>query len=311
MLASVRAGFAAALVALFHLHRLCRRQAVPAIRSRRQRDQARSPDQDRRRTGRQSPSRRCGARPILRCQRNDFRAGMQMLGADRRGRAATTAGELAAARPRDPADPPERRPRAHRLLLERAATAAYIAYQRSGNARRGGGRAGRCSAAPSRIARSGARRSMRCGSRSTCARSPRCAPDYEQLRERSRLPPARLHGRCRRGFAARLLPVLRGAARQAHRFLAVRRGRRQRQAGAHRPRTSSSASKACKHGERYAITLRAGLPSTVQGDAAEVGRLQHLCARPQAVRALHRQGLCAAAHRPARHSGGQRQHRRR
>ena len=64
-----------------------------------------------------------------------------------------------------------------------------------------------------------------------------------------------------------------------------------------------------KHGERYSITLRAGLPSTVQRDAAEVGRLQHLCARPQPVRALHRQGLCAAAHRPARHSGGQRQHR--
>ena len=63
-----------------------------------------------------------------------------------------------------------------------------------------------------------------------------------------------------------------------------------------------------KHGERYGVTLRAGLPSSVEGDAAEVGRLQHLCARPQAVRALHRQGLRAAAHRPARHSGGQRQH---
>ena len=45
-----------------------------------------------------------------------------------------------------------------------------------------------------------------------------------------------------------------------------------------------------------------------QGNPAEIGRIQHLCARPQAVRALHRPRLCAAAHRPARHSRGQRQH---
>ena len=64
------------------------------------------------------------------------------------------------------------------------------------------------------------------------------------LRERSRLPPARLHGRCRRRLAARLLPVLRGAAGQAHRLLAVRGGRRPGQAGALGARTSSSASKA-------------------------------------------------------------------
>ena len=43
-------------------------------------------------------------------------------------------------------------------------------------------------------------------------------------------------------------------------------------------------------------------------DAAEVGRVHDLRARPQAVRALLRQGLCAAAHRPARHSGAERQH---
>ncbi len=63
-----------------------------------------------------------------------------------------------------------------------------------------------------------------------------------------------------------------------------------------------------KHGERYQITLRAGLPSTVHENAAEVGRVHDLRARPQAVRALLRQGLRAAAHRPARHSGPQRQH---
>ncbi len=45
-----------------------------------------------------------------------------------------------------------------------------------------------------------------------------------------------------------------------------------------------------------------------QGTLAEIGRVQHLCPRPQAVRALHRPRLCAAADRPARHPGGQRQH---
>ena len=45
-----------------------------------------------------------------------------------------------------------------------------------------------------------------------------------------------------------------------------------------------------------------------EGNPAEIGRVQHLCARPQAVRALYRARLCAAAHRPARHSAGQRQY---
>ena len=85
-------------------------------------------------------------------------------------------------------------------------------------------------------------------------------------------------------------------------------------AGQDKPAISANDKQLCveglKHGERYQITLRAGLPSTVQGDAGEIGRLHHLRARPQAVRALFRQGLRAAAHRPARHSGAQRQHRR-
>ena len=45
-----------------------------------------------------------------------------------------------------------------------------------------------------------------------------------------------------------------------------------------------------------------------QGDAVEVGGPHDLCARPQGHGALRRQGLCAAAHRPARHPAGQRQH---
>ena len=78
----------------------------------------------------------------------------------------------------------------------------------------------------------GGRRSMRCGSRSSCARSPTCAQHYEQLREEHGFRMLDYSRRCRRGLAARLLPVLRRAAGQAHRLLAVRRGRRHRQAGA-------------------------------------------------------------------------------
>ena len=64
------------------------------------------------------------------------------------------------------------------------------------------------------------------------ARDRRRARPVRAAARGSRLPHARLHGRCRRGLAARLLPVLRGAAGQAHRFLALRRGRRPGQAGA-------------------------------------------------------------------------------
>ena len=43
-------------------------------------------------------------------------------------------------------------------------------------------------------------------------------------------------------------------------------------------------------------------------DAVEIVGLRHLCARPQTVRAVLDLGLCAAAHRPAGHSGHQRQY---
>ena len=83
-------------------------------------------------------------------------------------------------------------------------------------------------------------------------------------------------------------------------------------AGTDKPALTTEGKQLCvdglKHGERYNVNLRAGLPSTVKEIAAEIGRVQHLCARPQAVRALHRPRLCAAAHRPARHPAGQRQY---
>ena len=162
------------------------------------------------------------------------------------------------------------------------------------------------SRAPSPTARCGGRRSTRCGFRSICARSPRCAQHTSgcaritasgcsttrsipmpprrapasssprscrasaPISRRSSPSPARTSRRCRRGEAA----LRRGA--QARRALQ-------------------------RHVARRPAVDR-------EGDAVEVRRLQRLCARPQAVRALHRQGLRAAAHRPARHPGRQRQH---
>ena len=83
-------------------------------------------------------------------------------------------------------------------------------------------------------------------------------------------------------------------------------------AGSDKPALSSEEKQLCveglKHGERYTINLRAGLPVDGEGNPAEIGGIQHLRPRPQAVRALHRTGLRAAAHRPAGHSAGQRQY---
>ena len=61
------------------------------------------------------------------------------------------------------------------FLLERASTAAYIAYQRAGKPQRGGRQPGGARPRRWRSASCGGRRSMRCGSRSNCARSPTCA----------------------------------------------------------------------------------------------------------------------------------------
>ncbi len=49
-----------------------------------------------------------------------------------------------------------------------------------------------------------------------------------------------------------------------------------------------------KHGERYYHQPARRAAVDGQGDAVEVRRVQHLCARPQAVRSLHRAGLCIA-----------------
>ncbi len=194
------------------------------------------------------------------------------------------------------------------LLLDRASTAAYIAYQRATEPRPGSRQPG--------AARPYARRpqAMAPGARfhaarARYARERRPARPIRAAAQRARLPHAGLLGRFRRRFAARLLPVLGRIARQAHRFLALRRGGGPGQAGDLGQRQA-----AMRRGPQARRALRdhAARRPAVGGarDAGEIGRLHHLRARPQAVRALFRQGLCAAAHRPARHPGAQRQHQR-
>ena len=132
------------------------------------------------------------------------------------------------------------------------------------------------------------------------ARSRRRARPVREAARRARLPAARLHRRFRLGVAARLFPVLRGS-RQARRFRAVPGAGRHRQAGAD---VGRQAALRRRPQARRALQHQSARRPAVDGEGkpAEIGRIQHLCARPQAVRALHRARLCAAAHRPARHS---------
>ncbi len=115
---------------------------------------------------------------------------------------------------------------------------------------------------------------------------------------------------CGRGLAARVLPVLRGPAGQAHRLLAVRGASR----ASDKPAITTEEKQLCveglKHGERYAITLRAGLPSTVQETLHEVRRLHDLsCATASPSVRFTGKAYVLPRDRPARHSAGQREHR--
>ena len=154
------------------------------------------------------------------------------------------------------------------LLLERAATAAYIAYQRStGNAGEEADSAGGD--------RAQLRRPLALASGARCAahlaRPARSRGGAAAIRADARgirLPAARLYGRCGCRFAAGVLPVLRGAAGKRidfSPFVAV--------AGQDRPAITAQEQQLCveglKHGERYAITLRAGIPSLVKETLAK------------------------------------------
>ena len=191
-------------------------------------------------------------------RRNDFRTGLQILG------------QIAATTPEDsgnwlrlartifqirPASSSEQT-----FLLERASTAAYIAYQRAGNAARRRMRwpcsAGRCPSASC-----GVRRWMRCGCRSTCARSPMSAASTR---------------RCATSTASgcSTTPWIPTAPRRAPASSSRRTSpsastsRRSWRWPAPTSRRCREGKQLCvdglKHGERYNINLRAGLPSTVK-----------------------------------------------
>ena len=277
-------------------------QGVPARRSGRRGDQARSPDQARSRTRDQ-----VGGDAALRRRRGVQAAGLPRRAADaepdRRHRARRQR-KLAAAGPHHFPDPCSHQlrtdlpagARLHRRLYRLPAR-----RQRRRRGRRAGG-ARPFLLRPQAVA-PGAGHAAAVAGPARGRRRPR------QLREaarRARLPAAGLHGEFGFGVAAGLLPVLRGS-RQAHRFRAVPGAGRHRQTGAvvrgkAAVRRRPQARRALQHQSARRAAVRR------QGKPAEIRRIQYLRPRSQAVRALHRTGLCAAAHRPAGHPAGQRQH---
>ncbi len=137
-------------------------------------------------------------------------------------------------------------------LLERAATAAYIAYQRANN------RDDEADAlilisrafADRKLLAAGAR--QRCGCRSNCAKSPTSARPTSGCARTTASVCWIISVDADSAVAARVLPVLRGAARPAHRSLAVRERRRSWTSRRSRPTNSSLCVEGLKHGERYA-----------------------------------------------------------
>ena len=234
--------------------------------------------------------------------RNDFRAGMALLG------------QIVAAAPNDsttwlrlaraimqikPADDKERK-----LLLERASTAAYIAYQRTTNRDRGGGqpRTSRQCAGPPRRVAAGARSvavSLELREVAESAANTRgCANSTASACSITASMPTRL----RRGPASssrrtcRSVPTSRRSSQ-----LPAPTSRR------YRPPRSSFASRACARRKLHRHVARRTAVGGAR-DAVEIGGFCGLCARPEALGALCYDGLRAAAHRSARHSGDQHQH---
>ena len=84
-------------------------------------------------------------------------------------------------------------------------------------------------------------------------------------------------------------------------------------AGTDKPALSVAEKQLCveglTHGEHYTVTLRAGLPSVVHETLSKSADFAIYVRDRKALRAVLDLGLCAAAHRPARHSGHQRQYR--
>jgi hypothetical protein len=233
-------------------------------------------------------------------QKNDFRTGMLVL-----GQLVTVAPDDASSWLRLSRTILEIKPRDDRekaLLLDRASTAAYIAYGRAGD------------------------RNLEADSLSVLGRT---LADREQwrgalnamrasleLRETADLRGQYEKLRSEHGF--RLLDFTVDAdsisPRACFQFSEDLPGRRTdfspfvAVGGVDRPAISANDKQLCveglKHGERYSVTLRAGLPSVVKETLAK----SDLCPRPQTVRTFLGEGLCFAAHRPEGHSRSQRQH---
>ena len=173
--------------------------------------------------------------------RNDFRTGMQILGQIVAVAPDDSANWLRLARTVLQIRPGNDRERT--VLLERAATAAYVAYQRSSDS-------GEEADSLVIIARTFADRSIW----RPALDALRVALDLREVAEVPAavrapargpwLSPARLQRRRGCGFAARLLSVLRGSSRQAHGFFAVRRRSQDRTSLPSRRRTGSFASRA-------------------------------------------------------------------
>ena len=311
MLAPVRAGFFAALAILasvFLRSRPRRRQSLPARRSRRSRDQARSPDQDATPARSTKPVAQLAPRGRRRVPEERLPRRHGAARADRRGRAATRAPTGCGWRaPSCRSGRPNERERT--TLLERAATAAYIAYQRAGN---------RSEEADSLVdhrpqlratAGSGGRRSTRCGFRSNCARSPTCARTTSSCARstasacsttRSMPTPPR---RAPASSSPRSCP---GKRTDFSPFVAVAG---HRQAGAlGRGEAALRRGPEARRALRRHAARRAAVDASRRRCRSRADFTIYVRDRKPLVR-FTGQGLCAAAHRPARHSARQRQHR--
>ena len=198
-------------------------------------------------------------------QKNDFRAGMLVLG------------QLVAAAPDDATSwlrlsravlqikPRDDREKA--LLLDRASTAAYIAYQR---ARDRNVEADSLSVLAGRLptGSSGAVRSIPCASRSSCGKRPTFEP-VRKTAGRARFQATRLYGRFRirshRAPASSSPRSCRAGAPTSLRLSPLREsiGRRSRQV------RSNFASRVSSTANATPVTLRAGLPSVVKETLAK------------------------------------------
>ena len=237
-------------------------------------------------------------------QRNDFRSGMQIL-----GQIVTVAPDDSANWLRLAKAVLQIRPsndREKTLLLERAATAAYIAYQRSSN--------------PSQEAESLVVVGRSFGDRSIWRPALDALRVSLDLREVAEV--RQQYERMREDHGFRLLDYSVDAdaasPRACFQFSEDLPGKRAdfspfvTVAGQDKPALSVARPSALCRGSQARRALRHHAarrhPFAGEGDAVEIRRLQHLRARPQTAGAFHRQGLRAAAQRTARHSRRERQY---